>query len=265
MRHLLVTRLLLSLLVVGLLGGCRPKTSPAYYKAEADYSVLVSAQGDAAYADPKMAEVLARLKAIPTGVREAAQVQALIAKIEAESARVGQEKAAADKALAAADVPTAPMNLGAAGPSAVRPSGESPAGSAPAEAVDAGPPQAPRPYADMPKEEFLKWYGACVDPGEDVQLAQFPKKATALEVKDSADCQKKLGVGGGKTSFAFVDAKLKGEVTRTEQKTQTVIDAGPAPAPPPPERKDFTVIPGAPIPDELRPPAPPATEEPRTY
>lgn len=264
MRQLPVTRLVPLVLVVGLFAGCRPKTSPEYYKAEADYSVLVSAQGDDAYADPKMADVLARLKAIPANVREAQLVQALIAKIEAEAKRVAEEKATSDKAMAAADVPTAPMNLG----SDPSPRRDSPGANLPPPAVgpaDGGAPSAPKPYGDMPKEEFLKWYGGCVDQGPDVQLAAFPKKGAGYQVKDRADCQQRLGVGPGQTSFVFVEGKLKGQVTRTETRTETVVDAGPRPSPPPPERKDFSIIPGGPIPDELRPPAPPATEEQRTY
>lgn len=80
--------------------GCRPRSSPEYHAAEEEVTLLLAELGDGAYLDPQMEAIRARLRGVPAGALEAAQAGALLAKIDAESARVREHEAKLAAALA---------------------------------------------------------------------------------------------------------------------------------------------------------------------
>lgn len=86
--------------------GCRPRSSPEYHAAEEELTLLLAELGDGAYLDPQMETIRARLRGVPAGALEAAQAGALLAKIDAESARVREHEAKLAAALAEARRPT---------------------------------------------------------------------------------------------------------------------------------------------------------------
>lgn len=252
-----VAILLLGLLAVS---GCRKKSAPEFYALESNYSILVARDGDDAYASEDMDTVLTGLKAINPEAVEGPKAAELAAKIEAERQRVAREAKAAADALAAAGRP-ADFPPGAS-TSLFPPEPKTPEDAPPAAAaVDAG---RRKPYGGMPLADFQKLYGDCFDTGPAMTLPNQPE-GTSMVLRDDAACRAEFGAADPdtKTYFVFVKDALVGQ--RSEKRTVKEIIKEPAPAAPAPaaaaDAGQYLLIPGAPLPEELRPkvqPPPPA-------
>jgi hypothetical protein len=208
--------------------GCRKKSALEFYKLESTYSVMTARDGEEAYEDPAMDEVVAGLKAIGEDTVEGPKAVALLAKIAAERARLAQEKAAAEAELAAAQA-AAKRTL----PSLIETQKDptTPPAIAPTpSAVDAGP---TRPYQGMTRAEFDKAFSACTESAGEIDVpGQGPMQGAA--VQDRYSCRQQFSVPEGtRYVFLFKDGKLK--VERTEQlpapvappKPAQPVDAGP--------------------------------------
>lgn len=251
---------LFTVLMLGLLAasGCRKKSAPEFYALESDYTILVDREGDDAYLDDGMATVLAGLKAIPTDAEEGPRAATLIATIEREQKRVEDEAEARDAALAAAARP-APMPPGSDFGAPTGPS----AGSADDETAEAGPAAdagPARPVAGMSQADFQRLFGACFTPGPPKALPGQAEGAT-MQLRDDDACRKQYGVPDADTKlyFVFVDDGLAGQRSERQTRTETVAPKPPEP-PKPVDAGVYLLVPGAPLPDALRPLAPPAEE-----
>ena len=145
--------LLLCVLTFLLVSGCKKKSSPEFYRLESDQSVLVSRDGDDAWVSPEMAAIVTGLEGLAENVAEKPRALDLIAKINAEKARVLAERSQA---------PTPPPTVD---PFAGRQFGEPPPESeplpdAPTDLVDAGL-AAVEPWNGMPEPLFVTRYGTC--------------------------------------------------------------------------------------------------------
>ena len=98
-------RLVLLCVLATLVSGCRKKSSPEFYELESAQAILIAHEGDDALATPEMADVIARLEAIPASAIEKPRAVALASKLTADKARVTAEqaRAAAEEAQAKAE------------------------------------------------------------------------------------------------------------------------------------------------------------------
>lgn len=248
-------RVAILLLVLAAGTGCRKKTAPEFYGFESTYSIMVARDGDEAYATETMDQVLAGLEQIPADTVEGPKAAELAATIKRERARIAQEDKDREAALAAAEAPTPGPGPG---PSLFPP--PEPEEAPGAAAADAGGPQAP--WGGMSSAEFTRLFGACFDAGPRKTLPGQPE-GTTFVLKDEPKCRAQFKVAdpSASLSFVFVKDALIGQTTEKKTTTETVK---PAP-PPPPEPEDagvYLLIPGAPVPEELRPKLPPAPAEP---
>ena len=232
--------LLCVVLALSAFSGCRKKTSPEFYKLEADQSILIARDGDDAYGSPELARIITALQALPDNVVEKERATALATKLSAEVARVAAARPVAD---APKPPPTDPyagrlQGVGSA-PQAIE---------APAEEVDAGPPT--EPWTGMDEKTFASVFGKCFAKGPPAQWRNTP--ATTQVLNASADCQKAMGTTGGVTSYLFVDGGVVGKMVETT----VVRDGGVSveetvrpPAAPPDAGEPILTIPGAPLPE----------------
>jgi hypothetical protein len=103
-----MVRLVLAAAAAALLAGCsRPRPSPEYERARADWTALVQARGDAAPEDPAAGEVLALLARVPAESADAAAAAELRQRIEGERRARSEERARREKLVAAAGAPQA--------------------------------------------------------------------------------------------------------------------------------------------------------------
>lgn len=239
MRAALITCLLLSLT----LSGCKKKSSAEFYRLESEHSVLLTREGDEAYASDEMDVVLAGLRAIPEDTLEKPRADALVATITTEQARV---KAA--RPTAAVNAPD-DVNARFEAIKAARVVETIQANEADAGAQDAGPVE---PTKGMSEADFLKAFGVCFTRGEPFALADGGTATTQL-VRDDAKCQAQHGTPGATTRWLFVSGGLFAKLVETSSAksstSTTVIDAG-TPKPPPapqPEPEPALAIPGAPV------------------
>ncbi len=216
--------------------GCRKKSVPEFYALESSAGLLVNRGGDDAWTSPEMDAVVTGLQAIPSGSLEAPRAAELLAKINAERARLAVETSERDRlqkerasrpppSLAVFDARPAPVEV--------------------AEPVDAGPPPEPKPTAGMPLAEFSKLFGACFKAGPPLEIPGAQKASSQL-VLDTPPCRKRFGTREGDTSYVFADGKFAGTRTSKSTTTITVIDAGPPPPPPPPPPELGLRYPGQP-------------------
>ena len=234
-------RFLLVLALIALsVAGCRKKSSPEFFKFEADHSILVAREGEDAYVSPEMDVILAGLQAVPAEAIEKPRAETLAAKILAEKTRL-----TASRVVKPTPPPVDPFagRLTGTGSSPVEPAPDS------TPETDAG--DLPPPSTGLDLATFLQRYGRCFTEGAPTQLPNGVA-ATTQVLKSGADCQK-LGTAGATTLYLFVDGKVWGKATQTE--TVVVVDAGPPPAkpapPPPPdagEGETMLQIQGAPQP-----------------
>lgn len=247
-------RVAILLLVLAAGTGCRKKTAPEFYGLESTYSIMVARDGDEAYATETMDQVLAGLEQIPANTVEGPKAAELAATIKRERARIAQEEKDREAALAAAEAP--PEGPGP-GPSLFPPLDQPATPSGP---VDAGGPQAP--WGGMSSGDFSRLFGACFDAGPNKTLPGQPE-GTTFVLKDDPKCrvQFKLVDPAASLYFVFVKDALIGQTTEKKTTTETV-----KPAPPPPSEPEdagvFLLIPGAPVPEELRPKLAPPPAEP---
>lgn len=252
-------RFALALCLVLSLLSCRKKTSAEFYRVDGEIQVLVAKEGDDAWVSAEMQALEQQLQAIPADVVEAPKVQALLAKLQAERGRVKAERdaeqAERDTANAAAAAANAPAAAEPTEPDPAQPTGDGDD----ANAADAGPPADPVPTLGMPEADFLARFGACVTAGPAVAVPGGLKGASQV-VSADAQCQKRLGEAGVKTSFVFVDGKLHGKQTETPGTVQLVDAGSPPPKPPPPAPPPTFHMMGAPLPEGVPPPGaePPA-------
>lgn len=233
---------LLLCLLAGLLSGCPKKSSPEFYKLEADQSILVARDGDDAWVSPEMTGIVAGLTAIPDNAIEKPRAQALVAKIAAERARVTAERVEPPKG------PQVDPFAGRLSPSgttteveAVSPPPETTEGDAGAEPL--------APWARMEEKRFVALFGKCFASGP-AAVTSDGGAATTQVLATSADCQKRFGAPNGVTSFLFTDKGLSEKIVETT----VVIDAGtvttPGRQPPTPDAgPPVLLIPGAPMPE----------------
>jgi hypothetical protein len=239
MKHLLLLCVLAGLL----LSGCRKKTSPEFYKLEADQSILISRDGDDAYASPEMAAIINGLQAIPENMVERPRALELAAKLTAEQSRVASERAAAGK-----EKPPEAVKDPYAG-RLQRDKVVEVAAPPPDDADDAGEPM---PYFGMDEATFGSLFGRCFAQGPTMRIADGGA-ATSQVLGPNPECQKRHGTPGSVTSYLFVDGGVWGK----HVETTTVVDAGPPPPPPPPPPpaappdagEPILTIPGAPLPE----------------
>lgn len=236
--------LLLLCVSMVLLTGCRKKSSPEFFKLEADQSILVSRDGDEAWVSAEMNTILAGLQAIPEDALEKPRATALVQKITAEQARVESERVkippkAAPQPNPFAATPTEPTPPPPEEPEETPPAADQP---------DAGEPT--QPWSGMEEKVFVARFGRCFAAPTKATLPDG-RSATSYALNASPDCQKQHGVPSAVISFLFTDKGLWGKATETTQ----IRDAGtillpPPPAPPvPPAPPPIITTPGAPLPE----------------
>ncbi|GMU62557.1 MAG: hypothetical protein AMXMBFR34_43200 [Myxococcaceae bacterium] len=237
-------RVALLLALALLASGCRKKSAPEFYDLESSYSVMVASDGDDAYGTAEMDRVLAALQAIPPDTIEGPKAAALVTTIQAERNRIAQEVAEREKALAAVDRPPDPMPPG---PSLFPP----PKDEADGGEVDAG---LRKPWGGMTIAEFQQLYGACFVAGPKKTLPG-QGEGTSFVVKDEPKCRAAFGVTDPSVDTFYVFVK-DGLVAQTNERKP--VEAPPEkkqPEPPPVEDAgQYLFIPGAPLPEHLRPP-----------
>ncbi len=234
----------LVMLVAVLSAGCRKKHSMEFGLYKADFTSLVDRNGDDAYLTPEMDAVVEKLKTVNPETVEAAEAQALVARIASEKSRVQSDKEAKAKAVAeAAKAPPAPA-FPPSEPTKLDQVGVIPnldavdAGAA----ADAGVKPEARPEGGMTEAAFRAAFGACFEAARPVPLPTGP--AQAYQVKDRPDCAK---YGAPTVSYYFVGGKLGG--TLTEEKAK-------APAAPAPGEESKKTEAPPPKPQVVFPPAP---------
>lgn len=238
------------LLMVGVvlaLSACGKKSSKDYFAAQQRYESLVSNDGDDAFVSDEMKQVAAALQAVPSNAIEYDRARALIAKIDAERARVQAEKAAEAAALAAETASVADSR-----PSELRaPQPAQPANPAPTAVVNIdGPPE-----GGLPEAVFVQKYGRCAT-GPIKQVVDGLGEVPTYKANGTPDCLKKLGLSDV-ASFFFVKGALAGRVTASVTTTRTTVDAGQTVIPQP--AKEYMAVPGAPLPPGMTaPPRPPS-------
>lgn len=99
-RQSVVLLAVLAVLAAMLATSCRQKSALEFYGLEADYNILVTRLGDAAFAEAEMTGIVLKLQAIPPDTIEAPKARALLEQYERATARIATEKRAAQQALA---------------------------------------------------------------------------------------------------------------------------------------------------------------------
>lgn len=238
MRTLVVVLLCLA----AALPGCRKKSAPQFYQLESTWSIMVARDGDDAYQDPVMDQVVTGLEQIPPDAIEGPKASELLAKIAGERARLAAEKAAAEKLEAAAATERASL------PSLFEPPAAAPAAdpAAARAAVDAGP---PRPFSGMTREAFQKAWGDCTEAAGELEVPGLGAM-TGFAVQDRYACRQRLGVPeDARHVFLFKDGKLKVERTEKVQPPAPPKPAAPPPSEGTPDGGDrIMYVPGAPLP-----------------
>jgi hypothetical protein len=100
--------LLIGVVLVASLSGCRKKSNPAFYQLESEQSVLLARDGDDAFASPELAAVLTKLEAFPEDALEKPRAEALVVKLKAGQARVKAERAPKPRPAAVGAAATGP-------------------------------------------------------------------------------------------------------------------------------------------------------------
>lgn len=196
------------------LGGCRKKSAPQFYSLESTYSILVARDGDEAYADPAMDEVVQGLKAIAPETVEGPRAAKLLEAIGVERARLAAEQAEVARLDAAGKVPRPQL------PSLLSPTRAATVDAGRA-AVDAGQ---SLPWAEMPLHEFNRLFGRCMEPPAETELAGLGK-VLSFAVLGQPTCREQFKVPDDtRLLYVFKDGVLRGE--RTERRTVTIQDAG---------------------------------------
>lgn len=246
------TQLAVLVLACGVLASaCGKKSSREFFEAQRQYESLVTQQGEDAYLTAEMEQVSSALAAVPARALEYEKAQELVAKIAAERGRIERERAEA----ARAEVALKPETMPEMPPSLL---GPPPGAEKPAQA--AGPVDE-TPTAGMPEATFREQYAACIGARELMPVAGVGE-VPAYPVKDSAECQKRMGVTG-QTRFFFVNGGLAGRASKETTRTTRVVDGGAPVVINPPQQ--FLLVPGAPLPAGLGgapPPAPAGTMAP---
>ncbi|MDX2011432.1 MAG: hypothetical protein SFW67_14620 [Myxococcaceae bacterium] len=246
MRTLTVVSLAVLLLATS---GCRKKSYKAFYEAERTYQVLVAREGEDAYFQPELEQVLTVLRAVPAGAPEEAKAQALVATIEQERARLTAERAQAEADARTARAPE-PTRADFGSPSAPQ------EGAAPA--VDPTPPGPGTPQPGMDEAEFKRQFGVCVTGPETIELPTG--KHPAYTGADDERCRKRLGTSAP-TKFFFINNKLAGRAisqvnaaaVAAADKARKEAEEAQANA----KKEDFLFVPGAPLPKVLADKMPP--------
>ncbi|MCU0695080.1 MAG: hypothetical protein MUC96_00975 [Myxococcaceae bacterium] len=229
--------------------GCRKKSYKAFYEAERAYQVMVAREGEDAYFQPELEQVLTVLRAVPAGAPEEPKAQALLATIEQERARITAERnqAEAEARTAQAAAPPTRTDFGTTAPTE---------GAAPAIDPAAAGPGTPQPGMD--EAEFKRQFGVCVTGPEVIELPTG--KHPAYTGADDERCRKRLGTSAP-TKFFFVNNKLAGraisqvnaEAAAAADKARKEAEAAQANA----KKEDFLFVPGAPLPKVLAEKMPP--------
>lgn len=234
------------LLMVGVvlaLSACGKKSSKDFFAAQQRYESLVSNDGDDAFVSDEMKQVAAALQAVPTNAIEYDRARALIAKIDAERARVQAEKAAAAAALAAE---VAPAGDGRPSELLAPPPAQPAAAGANAAAVNPdGPPE-----GGLPEAVFVQRFGRCAT-GPIKQSIDGVGEVPTYKASGTPECLKKLGLSEV-ASFFFVKGALAGRVSGSVTTSRSTFDAGQTVIPQPPQ--EYMAIPGAPLPPGMVPP-----------
>lgn len=223
--------------------GCK-KRSKEFTKWEGQYNVLITRDGDDAYALPEMQDVINGLENVPVDSLDREKAMALAVKITSERDRLATEKTKAE-------APKPPPE----NPFANRPSSSDtpsePETPAVAEGeVDAGPAEPDMPTSGMDEKVFVEKFGSCFNPAPKAKLPDG-REATAYELNTSAKCQKQFGMPDTTVRYLFTDRGLWGKATET----LIVRDAGvfqlplPPQPPPPPPAQPIITTPGAPQPE----------------
>lgn len=87
---------------------CRQKSALEFYGLEADYNILVTRLGDAAFAEAEMAGIVLKLQAIPPDTIEAPKARALLEQYARATARIASEKRVAQQQALALPPPKTP-------------------------------------------------------------------------------------------------------------------------------------------------------------
>lgn len=188
--------------VLILAAGCRKKPSE-FARLEAEYSALVTKDGDDAFESPQMDAILKGLQAVPADAADKPNAQTLAQVIISEQHRVATMRHVEEPP--AAEAP--PRRAGDP-----EPVDEAEALAAGTDVVeDAGPPQ---PKGGMDEKAFLSLFGSCFAPGPPVKL-EGGLIASSQVLSANADCQKRFGAPGAVTSYLFADGGLWGKSTDT--------------------------------------------------
>lgn len=230
--------LVVCLLALVALPGCKKKSWPTYYQLDGQQQVLLARDGEPAYLGEEMAGIIAALRAAPPDCREFEQATKLADKLAAEQARV---KSAEDAKKAVVAKPPPPLPRPAVDPFKPLPPAPVDAGVAVAALPD-------EPYAGMSEADFLKAFGKCFTPGPATSAPDGGAATTQL-VKNDPACTK-WGPPGNETSYVFVaKSGLWGSLTRPPPTLQKV------PVPPEPPKlvaaadagERIITLPGAPV------------------
>ncbi len=237
---------------------CKPKSSKEFVQAQGQYELLVTRQGDDAYASPDMAAVVELLGKVSPESKHAADAKALLEKIEGEKKRIAAEQAAAAQARADAESKARAAQQALAAATAGSPSdvAGSPQGNGAAQAAAV---TVENPPTGMAQDAFEKKYGDCTSGGPAVQPPGVTGKVTSLALRSTDACLKRFGgTTGATTLFVFVDGKLNGRMLQSQTTTKTpgVPPTLPSiklpPAPPEPEAPFMPGMPqpGAKVPEQ---------------
>jgi hypothetical protein len=199
------------------LSACRKKTAPEYYQLESNASILADRDGDDAWAGDEMSSVLTSLRAIDPEAVEGPKAQALISKIEAQRARVAKDKAEAAAAITNV-APRVTVRLFDDPKNA--------AAAAAAPTPDASVPD--RPWGGMAVADFQKRFGSCMTAEGEKQVPGLGAAMVFAVKNDVPSCRKTYGLpddGSVRQTYVFRNEQLAAQ--HTEQRTRTVLDAGP--------------------------------------
>lgn len=230
------------LILLALCGaGCSKKSSKEFHRLAADQEILVTREGDEAWASPEMDAIAAGLTTVPPDALEKERAIALVAKIAAEKARV----------LAEREANKPPPRPVVAPPEFARPTEE--ASPPPTDPPEDQPVDAGRillePEQGMSEAEFTKLFGSCFSKGPVNKLSSGADATSVQVLASTPACQKRFGTGmaNGQTLFLFGPKGLVEKATVVIQE----LDAGqqvipgrqpPTPDPGPP----VMTIPGMP-------------------
>jgi hypothetical protein len=184
--------------------GCSKQSGPSedYAEAAKQFGKLYGEKWDDAYVDPQMAEVERLLDKVPPKSSDAANAQALKARIVENRKRVEQEKREAEAASAQA---TAPVELA---PS-VAPAGDAEPPPPPPEP----PAEAPgHPVPGMTIAEVDKRFSDCFGPGPEVLVLNVGQRKT-YQMKDMGKCRERHP-GFGDLLLVVEDGKIRGQIDK---------------------------------------------------